>query len=229
MAEAEPADGLGSDVERLKRQAAKSDAQVRSLARALKRLTDQVSAATPDSGQAQEEPAAAGLASWLMTTTFPEADTMMTALTAWLAAVYLRYPDSELPTCWAWHPDVVEELWWLCNAWLDAYTGAKASWQKVGDWHDRQRPNVVARLRGSSRGAPDRRPSAASRCHLGKHVDRAGEPAPAAPMPDLLPHVLAAWCSPDRAQWPPTPTPAQLAEAKRHQAAVAASKSVQGR
>ena len=42
-----------------------------------------------------------------------------------------------------------------------AYAGPKASWQKVGDWHDRQRPNVVKRLSGGDSG---------SRCNLGKHV-----------------------------------------------------------
>jgi hypothetical protein len=151
---------------------------------------------------------------------------MVASLEPWLASVYLRYPDSELPTCWAWHPDVVEELWWLRNAWCDAYTGAKASWQRVGDWHDRQRPNVTKRLAAAMRGGIERR---ATRCNLGKHVAWAGEPAPIAPLPDLLPHVLAAWCSTDRAQWPPTPTPAQVAEAQRHQDEATARKAAHSR
>jgi hypothetical protein len=205
--------GMGRHVERLSRQVAKNDAQVRSLATALQRLTEQVRDLGPTgtgsgSTGGQEEPAKE-LPSWLMTSDFPEAHALVEALLPWLAAVYLRYPDSELQTCWAWHPDVVEELWWLRNAWYDAYAGEKPSWQKVGDWHDRQRPNVVKRLGAGS-------------CSLARHATVTDTSAPAAPLPDLLPHVLAAWCSTDRTQWPPTPTPEQVAEARRHQQATEA-------
>jgi len=45
-----------------------------------------------------------------------------------------------------------------------------------------------------------------ARCNLGKH---ATNPTldPATPMPDLLPHVLHAWCSTGRAEWPLCPLP----------------------
>ena len=34
----------------------------------------------------------------------------------WLDQVYLQFPDAALPTCWLWHPSVVEELLWLRRA-----------------------------------------------------------------------------------------------------------------
>src|SRR5882757_1578967 len=182
----------GRQLERLARQVVKNDTQVRSLAASLQRLTEKVAALSPASPAGDGSTGAAGdageqsepLPSWLTTTAFPDAAAMIEALEPWLAAVYLRFPDAELTTCWAWHPHVVEELWWLSQAWYDAYTGPKASWQKVGDWHDRQRPNVVSRLAGSRR--------LGSTCGLGKHVNCAGDPAPIAPLPDALPHILAA-------------------------------------
>ena len=63
--------------------------------------------------------------------------------------MFLRYPDgvAVLPECWLWHPDVVEELLWLMHAWRAAYEGRGASVQLAGDWHDRQRPGVVRRVR----------------------------------------------------------------------------------
>jgi hypothetical protein len=73
-------------------------------------------------------------------------------LSGWLGAVYLRYPDAiaALPECWCWHPDVVEELLWLMHAWTAAYQGASASAGLAGDWHDRQRPGVVRRIKNSA-------------------------------------------------------------------------------
>ena len=65
----------------------------------------------------------------------------------WLRRVYLRYADAALPSCWLWHPDVVEELWWLRQAHAEAFHPQTGSWRAVGDWHDRQRPNLVRRLR----------------------------------------------------------------------------------
>lgn len=73
----------------------------------------------------------------------------LAGLADWLDAVYLRYPDGppSVPDCWLWHPDVVEELTWLREAWLLAYRGPNASAGAVGDWHDRQRPGVARRIK----------------------------------------------------------------------------------
>ena len=70
----------------------------------------------------------------------------LTDLMTWLDQVYLQFPDAVLPTCWLWHPSVVEELLWLRRSWLEAFTGRTAAIFRVADWHDRQRPR---------RGRPD--------------------------------------------------------------------------
>ena len=71
---------------------------------------------------------------------------------SWLDLVYLRFPDAALPSCWLWHPAVVEELLWLRRSWLEAFTGRTAAIFRVADWHDRQRPGVVARIRALDGG-----------------------------------------------------------------------------
>jgi hypothetical protein len=73
-------------------------------------------------------------------------------LNAWVGAVHLRYTDAAtaLPECWLWHPDVVEELLWLRQAWASAYAGPAASVLAAGDWHERSRPGVVRRIRGAA-------------------------------------------------------------------------------
>jgi hypothetical protein len=139
--------------------------------------------------------------SWLTVASWEQAQAIMEVLVPWLAAVYLRYPDATLPTCWAWHPEAVEELWWLCRAWHDAYACEEPSSQRAGDWHDRQRPAVAKRLTSSLR-----------MCRLAKHVDRTEHAHPAVPGADTVAHITTAWASPDRAGWPLVPTEPQLAD-----------------
>jgi hypothetical protein len=120
----------------------------------------------------------------------------------WVARVYLRYSDARLPDCWLWHPELVEELLWLHAAWLAAYD-PDASVAAVGDWHDRQRPGVVARIH-----------KYAGLCSLEAH--RPGQerhlPAPAAPTTDAVP-AIASWWATHRTEPAPTPTDEQLATA----------------
>jgi hypothetical protein len=59
--------------------------------------------------------------SWLLAEDQEQAAADLEDLTGWLARVYLRYPGAVLPSCWAWHPAVVEELWWLRQAHREAY------------------------------------------------------------------------------------------------------------
>jgi hypothetical protein len=126
-------------------------------------------------------------------------------LTGWLAAVYLRYPDAVdgLPECWCWHPAVVEELLWLMHAWSAAYQGPHASVALVGDWHDRQRPGVVRRIR-----------QAAGSCSFEAHIARPGwthhtGAAPQVPGLDDL-QVIAEWWGTRRNQAAPEPVPARF-------------------
>mgnify|MGYP001026119857 FL=1 len=117
--------------------------RVDDLGRLVGQLTDAVAALS-------KRPAATPAPSWLLLPTDPVlVEQLLGELCAWLHAVFLRYPDgvTALPECWLHHPDVVEELLWLMHAWCAAYQGKGASVQLAGDWHDRQRPGVVRRIR----------------------------------------------------------------------------------
>ena len=139
--------------------------------------------------------------SWLVLPNDPAvARQVLDELSGWLALVYLRYRDAAdaLPECWSWHPDVVEELLWLMHAWAAAYQGQQAAVALVGDWHDRQRPGVVRRIR-----------AAAGSCSYEKHQDRPGwdsypSSAPEVPGGDHLP-AIAAWWGARRDQTAPEP------------------------
>lgn len=129
-----------------------------------------------------------------------QAVAMFDDLVSWLARVYLRYEGAALPTCWAWHPDVVEELLWLRGAHAAAYSGSKAAWELAGTWHERQRPGVVKRIRES-----------AGRCELTQH--RQQSPAAVVPLAGRGPAVAAAWAM-RREQ--PDVTASALDEAERY-------------
>jgi hypothetical protein len=133
-----------------------------------------------------------------------DAEMVLDTLAPWVGAVYLRYSDavSGFPDCWMWHPDIVEELLWLHQAWLTAYD-PDAPPTAVGDWHDRQRPGVVTRIRAY-----------AGMCSLEAHQpsqDRATA-APITPAADAT-GAIAAWWATAREQPGPTPTTEQIAAA----------------
>ncbi|GAA1858165.1 hypothetical protein GCM10009836_42930 [Pseudonocardia ailaonensis] len=124
-------------------------------------------------------------------------------LIEWVEGVYLRFPDAELPSCWLWHPAVVEELWWLRGAHGAAFDDSAGSWQRIGDWHDRFRPGVVKRLR-----------AAVGDCELALH--RAGtdlHDGPIAPLADAASEIARSWTT-SRAL--PDPTEPQLNDAEQY-------------
>jgi len=144
------------------------------------------------------------LSSWLAAADPEQARAVLTDLAEWLGAVYLRYPDAALPSCWAWHPAAVEELWWLRQAHHGAYHGPGACWREVGDWHDRQRPGVTRRLN-----------AALGACDLARHTpggDRA-QPPPAAPLAAHLGPLAEHWTTHHDT---PDPTDQQLTDAAAH-------------
>lgn len=139
--------------------------------------------------------------SWLLTDDPAQAVEDLRDLTGWLGRVYLRYPGAALPSCWAWHPAVVEELWWLRQAHREAYAPGTKSMAKAGDWHDRSRPGVVARLQPLVRD-----------CDLSRHTadgDRIQDP-PQAPLAGEAEWIAGHWTHGGT----PLPTEDQLAEAR---------------
>jgi hypothetical protein len=199
--------GLARTVEGLERrldQLAPVSKRVDELGAMLTRLAHHVTAAKADGGPSMVAP------SWLDLGTQPgagdttaDAEAILAMLAGWVGGIFLRYSDARLPDCWLWHPDVVEELLWLHAAWIAAYD-PDAPVSAVGDWHDRQRLGVVARIK-----------TYAGLCSLEAHQpgqDR-HQPAPAAPTADAAP-VIAAWWANDRNQAAPAPTPQQIEAAR---------------
>jgi hypothetical protein len=134
-----------------------------------------------------------------------DAERLLANLASWVGGIYLRYSDARgLPECWLWHPDVVEELLWLHAAWLDAHQ-PDVPVSAVGDWHDRQRPGVVKRIR-----------EFAGLCSLESHLPGAEMHvrAPVAPIAHAVP-VIAAWWAIARADPAPVPSDEQLNAARR--------------
>jgi hypothetical protein len=191
-------------VERRLDQLAQVSRRVDELGAMLTRLAQQVTAAKGKGGPSMVAP------SWLDLGTQPgagdmaaDAEAILGMLTGWVGAIFLRYSDARLPDCWLWHPDVVEELLWLHAAWIAAYD-PDAAVGAVGDWHDRQRPGVVARIK-----------TYAGLCSLEAH--QAGQdrhhPAPTPLTIDAVP-VIAAWWAEHRDQAGPAPTPEQIEAAR---------------
>jgi hypothetical protein len=178
--------------------------RVDELATSVAQLADTLGAAKP-SGPSQIAP------TWIDLGTGPspsssaaDAEDLLRMLARWVAGVYLRYSDAGVPDCWLWHPDVVEELLWLHAAWLSAYD-PEAPVTAVGDWHDRQRPGVVARVK-----------SYAGLCSLEAHQpgqDRATR-GPVAPTQDAIADIAAWWVT-RRDQAGPPPSAEQMETARQ--------------
>jgi hypothetical protein len=132
------------------------------------------------------------------------AEDILARLTPWVGGIYLRYSDAKLPDCWLWHPDVVEELISLHAAWLGAYDRDAAP-TAANDWHERQRPGVLARVK-----------TYAGMCSLEAHLPgkERHHRAPATPTEDAVP-AIAAWWTTRREQPGPQPTPEQIAAANQ--------------
>lgn len=181
---------LARAVDRTGRRVEGLDAAVAQLAADMITLARTLSGGRPGDETSGEEPAA--VRSWLALPPDRElAAQVFAELVDWLAAVYLRFTDgaTHLPECWAWHPEVVEELLWLMHAWAEAYHPERGTWARVGDWHDRQRLGVVRRVR-----------AAAGACSFERHIDRPGwdtltGAAPTVPGTDALPSLAEWWAT----------------------------------
>ncbi|WP_300007461.1 hypothetical protein [Pseudonocardia sp.] len=197
--------GLASEVEVLRREFAALRGlpeRVDEIAGLVARLTDTVATALARTGPTPAP-------SWLSASHDPEVlAQVLDDLVVWLHTVYLRYPDAVvgLPECWLYHPDVVEELLWLMHAWLVAYQSAAASVQLAGDWHDRQRPAVVRRIKAQ-----------VGTCSRERHMtrpDRDQYPTGAIPVPGVdAVASIAAWWATARDEPAPEPAPRPVAPA----------------
>jgi hypothetical protein len=194
---------LARELERTTRRVSELDQLVRDLADQL------ASFATPDNEPSpkpgDEEVAPPAVRAWLQTADPNAGLADLTELIDWLDQVYLAYPDAVVPACWLWHPAVVEELWWLRCAHVEAYHPKVGTWLRVGDWHDRQRPNVAARIRKAVHGCelalhtPGGRRDHQTRAPLGSAAEQ-----------------IAAWTADGCTATPPAPSPGQLAEAEAY-------------
>ena len=186
---------ISRNVERTRRRLDTLEGLVRDLGEKLTALGDRPTAPSPAPGGHATAGATGGMRSWLRGGDPERAAADLAGLNSWVERVYLAFPDSSLPSCWMWHPDVVEELWWLYQSHIDAYHPETGSWMRVGDWHDRQRPKVVWRFHKSvAQCAP-------ARHHQSYMLSprRRPEPAPAAVA------VVAAWMAEGRREPAPLP------------------------
>ncbi|MCF7550905.1 hypothetical protein [Pseudonocardia sp. WMMC193] len=198
MSDADPTvAALARALERSQRRVGELDTLVRRLSADVARLAR----SHPATGEAGVS--GSGPGGWLASTDPEEGEAGLRNLIGWVEAVYLRYPDAELPSCWLWHPTVVEELWWLQGAHSVAFDDEQGSWQRIGDWHDRFRPGVAKRLRAAVGG-----------CELALHTAGTGlHDNPVVPLADAATDISRAWTT-NRTL--PEPNGHQLVTAERH-------------
>jgi hypothetical protein len=127
----------------------------------------------------------------------------LTDLVEWLDKVFLRYPGTELPSCWLWHPAVIEELLWLRAYHAQAY-GPQGNPTAQGMWHDQSLPRLVERIRKylGSCSLQDHKPGGQA----------AKDPA-AAPLAGHIGAIVESWTT---TGLPPEPSDEQLEDARRH-------------
>ncbi|MGH3489276.1 MAG: hypothetical protein ACRDP8_15380 [Actinopolymorphaceae bacterium] len=195
--------GLAREVEGLSRAVKK----LQDLPRRMDELSEMFARLSTAAAAAAQTSPSEGTPSWLtLPAGGPDAEMVLTDLLGWMEQVYLRYADAaaSLPECWLWHPDVVEELVWLHHAWQYAYTDAEQFRPHLpGDWHDRQRPGVVRRIKAS-----------AGTCSLDNHLPGGTRHHNAVRPPVGEAHEqIAAWWAMRRGEAPPAPTHEQLATA----------------
>lgn len=176
--------------------------------------TDQTDATKSDA----DGPAGPGVRSWLLADNPAQAAADLDDLCSWVWRIYLWWPDATLSSCWLWHPEVIEELWWLRVAHAGAYDPKTGSSLRVADWHERHRPGVARRIRG-----------VLVKCDLNRHValnNRPVEIVPPGP-PALVVHagqVAAVWSAGAGQDVirsaGPEPTSEQLAQADAYQQAL---------
>jgi len=193
---------LGRELERATRRLTAVEALTGQLDLMLRQLAADIALLVPTPDETDD--ASPPVRSWLAGDDPAQACADLADLINWTAAVYVRYPGGALPSCWLWHPAVIEELWWLRHTHHGAYHGQSACWRDVADWHDRHRPGVTRRIA-----------AALGDCELSRHLPGADQHQPTGPV------LLAAAAAQVAERWTahrntPTPTQQQLAEADQY-------------
>lgn len=68
-------------------------------------------------------------------------------LAGWVGWLRSRYPLAQrIPPCWWRHPELVEELTALWQAWMDSYVVKGAPLGAGADWHGRVLPELLRRM-----------------------------------------------------------------------------------
>jgi hypothetical protein len=199
--DADPSAALGWEIERLTRRSKALENRVEELAELLATLAGDVKTLLTQDEQEQADKVRA----WLLTADPDHARADLTDLTEWLGRVYLRYPDAFLPSCWLWHPALIEELRWLRATHREAYHPKRGTWAHIGDGHDRYRPGVTRRIR-----------VAYGSCELREHTENGHQrlPAPQVPLTDAVELTARAWTSMPDTQL--IPTELQVRRAEQH-------------
>ena len=201
--------GLASEVEAMRRgmRTVATSGELDRVAATVAELSETVAVMQAVNGKLRESEA---IPSWLtLPREFRDAVDVLSDLTAWMRDVYLRYADAarDLPECWLWHPDIVEELVWLQYAWLSSYRDDNASVRAAGDWHDRLRPGVVRRIHSYAR-------TCSLENHLTGRPNATGAPhLPVADDDERATSAIAAWWTEAREQPAPEPTNGQMTAA----------------
>lgn len=200
MAEQDKATALARDVERARRAVAtveaKLDDGLGELRAMIASLGQSVAQLREQGGGGADE---AQRPCWLEFPPDPhESVAALSDLAGWLGRVYRRYPGGDLPTCWAWHPWVIEELLALRAAHAAAYAPQAKPGLAV-DWHAHQRPETAERIRHGL-----------GTHSLDQHDATVGLPVPLA---DAIHRIGPAWALRGVNDPQPTPTRVELEHA----------------
>lgn len=141
--------------------------------------------------------------SWLLEDDPGRLAMMLEDLGQWVLRVYLWYPKTALPSCWMWHPALVEELLVLRQSHAEAFGEGVRSPVKAQDFHERYLPGVIARVG-----------SAYADCELARHApgaggDRRGQ-CPDLPLWAAADRVAQSWVT----RQFPDPTPQEITQAE---------------
>ena len=195
---------LGRELERATRRLTTVEALTGQLDLMLRQLAANVALLVPMPDEPED--ASPPVRSWLAVDDPTQARADLADLIDWVRAVYVRYPGAALPSCWLWHPAVIEELWWLRHTHHGAYHGQSACWRDVADWHDRHRPGVTRRIA-----------AALADCELSRHIPAGDRHQAAAsalvPLAAAAAQVAERWAT---HRGTPDPTGQQLTEADQH-------------